>query len=220
MKELLTILFFILGACIISFLKVIAYDYPNISFTRRSHCDYCGRILRWFEIIPIVGYFIVHGRCFSCKNQINFYNSLQETIGGILFTFLWINGDWYYIPLFIMLTILAFMDSYYGYVYPIFYLTILPTLFWEFSNLSFLTAVITFSVLWLLSRHYTFGLGDIEVLALLGLIIGPQKLILTILLACFLCLGVFLWQKKRSFRFIPYISIATGIIYLIFSIKV
>ncbi|KAE9558701.1 prepilin peptidase [Companilactobacillus kimchii] len=219
MELFLQVTVFILGACIISFLKVIAQDYPNINYTRRSRCDYCHRILQWYEIIPIIGYFIVHGKCSGCKNQIDFYNPLQEFAGG---TFLLLNvqfGTLNYLPLFLMLIILGFSDAFYGYIYPIFYLLALPTVIWHFSTVHLLAAVIIYLTLLLLNNHSLIGLGDIEIMALLALIFDLNDVLRITILACFLCIIQFLFNKKRSYRFIPYLTVSTGIIYLIFVIR-
>ncbi|WP_211321941.1 prepilin peptidase [Companilactobacillus musae] len=215
LRYFLYLLFFILGACIISFLKVIAYDYPQISLTRRSHCDYCGRILRWFEIIPIIGYFIVHGRCSTCKNQLSFLYPFWEFIGGTFLVTLLYWQDLNYLPFFMMLIILSFSDYYYGYIYPIFYLIALPTIFLNHSSLHLLVGISIYLLLRLLNYFYLLGLGDIEVLAIIGFLLGLSIFLKVLLLACLFCIGIFLINKKRSFRFIPYITIATGIIYLI-----
>ncbi|MQS76825.1 prepilin peptidase [Lactobacillus halodurans] len=218
MKYFLYLIFFIFGACIISFLKVIAHDYPQISLTRRSHCDYCGRILRWFEIIPIVGYFIVNGKCYSCKNQIIFWNPILELIGGLFFALTGYLQGQNYLAFFTMLILLSFSDYYFGYIYPIFYLLCIPTLILNMQNLNILTAVIIYLSLLLLSRHGLIGLGDVELIALISLVFNLSILLWTLILACLLCLIVFGINKKRSFRFIPYLTIALGIIYPIFSI--
>lgn len=218
MTLFLYFIFFILGACIISFLKVIAYDYPQLSITRRSHCDHCNRILRWFEIIPILGYFIVHGKCIRCKMQIDFSNPFWEFIGGFFFTLIVYQHDWKYLPIFIMLVLLGFTDHFYGYIYPIFYLLSLPTLFLV-KPLHWLPAVILYLTLFLLSKKFEFGLGDVEVISLLGLIFKFETVLQIIIVACSFCILSYLVNKKRSFRFIPYLACATGVIYLIFYLK-
>jgi len=214
------LLVFILGACIISFLKVIAHDYPQISLTRRSHCDRCFRILRWYEIIPIIGYFIVHGKCSSCKNQLDFENPLQEFVGSLFLCITIYQNDWIYLPFFIMLIVLSFSDYFYGYVYPIFYLLSLPTIIMLFPQLHLLPAILIYLSLFLLSKRYSLGLGDIEVMSLIGLLFETNFFLNTVLIACTFCLLQYSLHKKRSFRFIPYLTIATGITYMIFSFKI
>ncbi|KRK92353.1 prepilin peptidase [Companilactobacillus futsaii] len=209
----LYLLFFILGACIISFLKVIAHDYPQISLSRRSHCDYCSRILRWFEIIPIIGYFIIHGKCNSCKNQLNFSNPLLEFIGGLMSCFLLYIDDFSYLPLFLMLIVLGFSDFFFGYIYPIFYLLALPSFFLRFNHLHWLAAIAIYLSLILLQKIYSLGLGDIEVLTIIGLLFDLNSFLCILLLACCFCLIQYFGYKKRAFRFIPYLTWSTGIIY-------
>lgn len=218
LKYFLYFTIFILGACIISFLKVIAHDYPQIDITRRSHCDYCGRILRWFEIIPIVGYFITNGKCSSCKNQIKFWHPTLELIGGLIFLSIIHLGDYTYLPLFIGLTILGFTDAEYGYVYPATYLVIIPTVL--LTPLHLINALLTYLILLLISYKYPFGLGDIEVLAILSLIFGLTVTLWILTIACSMCILTFLINKKRSFRFIPYLTFATGIVYLTLSFNI
>lgn len=220
MELFLQIIVFILGACIISLLKVIAQDYPNINYSRRSMCDYYHRILRWYEIIPIVGYFIVHGKCSSCKKQINFYNPLQEFCGGFLIYLTYHFNNLSYLPLILMLIVLGFADSFYGYIYPIFYWLSLPTIIWHFSKVHLVSALLTYGLLLILNKIYPLGLADIEVIAILMLIFNLTTVLTIVTVACFLCILKFLVNKKRSFRFIPYLTVSTGIIYLIFSFKI
>ena len=219
MKYLLYSTFFILGACIISFLKVIAHDYPQLDFTRRSHCDYCHRILRWYEIIPLMGYFIVHGKCLTCKKQIDFGNPLQEFFGGLTCVTLFYFHDLQLLPLVMMLVLSAYADVFYGYTYAAFYLICLPTVLLNYRHLHFGTAFLCYLLLILLSKDFELGLGDIEILSIIGLIMGTMLVLEIILLSCLLCLIRFCFNKKRSFRFIPYITIATGLIYLTFIFK-
>lgn len=36
-------------------------------FLGRSRCDSCGRLIRWFENIPIISYVYLQGRCSNCR---------------------------------------------------------------------------------------------------------------------------------------------------------
>ncbi|TGD23313.1 prepilin peptidase [Companilactobacillus suantsaicola] len=216
MEYLLQLLIFIFGACIISFLKVFAQDYPQIN-TRRSQCDYCHRILRWYEIIPILGYFIDNGKCSTCKNQINFLNPLQEFCGGLLILSSYYFNNLSYLPLILTLILLGFCDAFYGYVYPIFYLGFLPTIIWHFSGQHLLISLLVYLSLLLLSRNHLIGLGDVEIISILALVFNLELFLLIMILACLLCIGNFAVNKKRSFRFIPYLCIATGFVFVISS---
>jgi leader peptidase (prepilin peptidase)/N-methyltransferase len=68
-----TALGFVLGAVIGSFLAAILVRWPQgRSVLRgRSHCDNCGRTLRALELIPIVSWFAVGGKCRTCGAEID-----------------------------------------------------------------------------------------------------------------------------------------------------
>lgn len=67
-----TILFFAVGACVGSFLNVVADRLPKGKsiISPPSHCESCGRQLRAEENIPIISYLWLKGRCRYCKATI------------------------------------------------------------------------------------------------------------------------------------------------------
>ncbi|HEY7811496.1 MAG TPA: A24 family peptidase [Allosphingosinicella sp.] len=68
-----TALGFVLGAVIGSFLAAILVRWPQgRSVLRgRSQCDTCGRTLRATELVPILSWFAVGGKCSTCGAQID-----------------------------------------------------------------------------------------------------------------------------------------------------
>lgn len=68
----LALLAALLGACIGSFLNVVAWRLPRQeSVVRpRSHCPHCGTTLRWFENIPVLSWLLLRGRCRHCGTAI------------------------------------------------------------------------------------------------------------------------------------------------------
>lgn len=81
---------FILGSIIGSFLNVIIdrIDTKESFLKGRSYCPYCKRVLSWWELIPILSFFILRGRCFHCKNKISLQYPLIESLTALLFLFL------------------------------------------------------------------------------------------------------------------------------------
>ncbi len=80
-------LFFYLGSIIASFLHLVAVRIPrHESIGGRSKCDYCGKTLKLYEVIPLFGYLINRGRCRYCKQQIPIDHLLYELLGGVLFS--------------------------------------------------------------------------------------------------------------------------------------
>jgi leader peptidase (prepilin peptidase)/N-methyltransferase len=68
----LALLAALLGACIGSFLNVVAWRLPRQeSVVRpRSRCPHCGTTLRWFENVPVLSWLLLRGRCRHCGSTI------------------------------------------------------------------------------------------------------------------------------------------------------
>ena len=78
---------FMIGACIFSFLNVVADRLPREeSVVRgRSHCTVCGRTLGPLELIPCVSFLALRGKCKGCKTAIPKRCFLSECLGGAAF---------------------------------------------------------------------------------------------------------------------------------------
>ena len=55
----------VLGACVGSFLNVVAWRLPREESVvhPRSHCPNCGSPLRWFENVPLLSWMVLRARC-------------------------------------------------------------------------------------------------------------------------------------------------------------
>lgn len=81
---------FVFGSVIGSFLNVVIYRlHTGRSVNGRSHCLSCGIGLRWFELVPVLSYLAVGGRCRRCHAYIPIRYLLVELITGGLFVFVW-----------------------------------------------------------------------------------------------------------------------------------
>lgn len=82
--------FFSLGACIGSFLNVVAHRLPlDMSIVRPpSHCPECNALVPVRGLIPVLGYFIVRRRCVSCGVAISWTYPLIELLCGLGTVFL------------------------------------------------------------------------------------------------------------------------------------
>ena len=78
----------VLGACIGSFVNVVAWRLPRgESFvTTPSHCPRCGTRLAWFELLPIASFLLLGRRCGHCDQPIPWRYPLVE----LLSAFLWV----------------------------------------------------------------------------------------------------------------------------------
>lgn len=78
---------FVLGAIVGSFLNVVALRYgTGIKATKgRSRCFSCGKTLYWSELVPIVSFAWLGGKCAGCKSKISWQYPVIEFLTGILF---------------------------------------------------------------------------------------------------------------------------------------
>jgi leader peptidase (prepilin peptidase) / N-methyltransferase len=83
----LNLVVFILGLCFGSFLNVIVYRLPHkISLANPpSACPACHSRLGAMELIPLIGYLILRGRCRHCNVRISPRYPLVELATGLLF---------------------------------------------------------------------------------------------------------------------------------------
>lgn len=51
----------------------------------RSHCLACGYILPWYDLVPVVSWIFLGGRCRKCRATIGFLEIIAEVWLGILF---------------------------------------------------------------------------------------------------------------------------------------
>jgi leader peptidase (prepilin peptidase)/N-methyltransferase len=88
---------FALGAIVGSFINVVIYRVPaGMSvITPPSRCPVCGARLRWWENLPIIGWWLVGRRCRHCRVPISPQYALVETLMALLFAGLYCA---YYLP--------------------------------------------------------------------------------------------------------------------------
>lgn len=79
--------FFVLGAIIGSFLNVVIFRYrTGRSVNGRSGCLSCATRLKWYQMVPILSYLVLRGRCARCQTKISRQYMLVELITAVLFT--------------------------------------------------------------------------------------------------------------------------------------
>ena len=228
------LMFFIFGLVFGSFFNVCIYRIPrqeNIAFPP-SHCANCGRELKAYELIPVISYLALGGKCRGCKQKISFIYPLIELITGFIFLGMYINfgisiNTFKYIILFSILLIEAVIDiktkevyfsvSLVGFLFGIIFSII------EIINgkpiiegvLSILIPLIIVGIIYLLAKRFDgFGAGDLEVYLFIALYLSPILMGLTIIFSIIIG-GVFaiilllMGKRKVLIPFVPFISIGT-----------
>lgn len=78
-------LLFSFGASIGSFLAAAAWRLPRgVSLLRPSQCTHCNAPIPWFGLVPVLGVFLVRGRCHSCKERFSPHYAIFEALIGAL----------------------------------------------------------------------------------------------------------------------------------------
>ena len=72
--EIIFIYLFVIGCCLGSFINVVIYRLPlNKSIVYpNSSCPKCNAKIKWFDNLPIISWFLLRGKCRTCKTQIAF----------------------------------------------------------------------------------------------------------------------------------------------------
>ncbi len=81
----------LVALCWGSFLNVVAFRlvFETPFFRKRSHCPHCDKQLGWYELLPIISWFFLRGRCGSCKATISWLYPLIEFLTMVSFLGLW-----------------------------------------------------------------------------------------------------------------------------------
>ena len=87
MQTLYLIIFFILGLLMGSFFTVVGSRLPNHEnfMNSRSYCDKCHHRLSLLDMVPIISFLLLRGRCRYCKGKIDALSSYMEFFTGVLF---------------------------------------------------------------------------------------------------------------------------------------
>lgn len=80
---------FFFGACLGSFLNVVAYRIPNgLTLLGSSRCPFCFVPIQSKHNVPIIGWFALRGRCAACRLPIASRYFIVEIIAGLLLVWL------------------------------------------------------------------------------------------------------------------------------------
>ena len=84
----------LLGLMIGSFLNVCIYRLPRRLSTvkPRSACPSCGRLIVWYDNLPLLSYAVLRGRCRGCGASISPIYPIVELTTGAIF----LSGYYWY----------------------------------------------------------------------------------------------------------------------------
>lgn len=226
-------LFFLVGAAIGSFLNVVVdRTTRKETILGRSYCDYCRETLKTIDLIPILSFIVLSGKCRYCGKPISWQYPAVEVVTAVLFTltgFLVIaNGDTFpnslfYLFLISISIIVAVVDFKYYLIPTTFvFCASLVALFFNFFTLPsdvFVDHVVAafgaglfFAFIVAVTRGKGMGVGDIFLGFLMGMVLGVGAVVFAIFLAFTLgalvsLLLIFLKKKKfgQTMPFAPFL---------------
>jgi len=236
MEMAYTVTVFIFGLVFGSFFNVVGLRVPvKESIVRPpSHCTNCQRQLTALDLVPILSYVWLGGKCRSCGQKISWIYPFMELITGILFAFAyWKLGftvEFFVAILLIsLLVIIVVSDFAYMLIPDKVLLFFLPLLFigrvlssltpwWD----SVLGAVVGFGILYSIAVLSKGGMGggDIKLFFLLGLVLGTLNALLTLFIAAVIgmVVGIIVLKirqqgRKTPIPFGPSIAAAAIVVY-------
>ena len=210
-----TLVLFVFGACVGSFLNVCIYRLPeeNKSIVKpNSYCPHCKTPLKWYDNIPILGYMLLKGRCRYCKEKISIRYIFVEVLTAYIFVeYALIFGETSRYLLYTLFTslliVLTFIDIKYqiipdeiniiGMVAGLGFSAIFPQLQGQNTYLmgflfSFLGLLVGGGIVYLVAvlgelafKKEAMGGGDIKLMAMIGAILGWKLALLTFFIAPF-----------------------------------
>lgn len=217
-----------------SFLGVLVDRIPRGKqvLTGRSECEFCHKKLKWYELVPVISFYLQKGKCKNCKRKLSVFYPTIEILTGVLFaiTYLFVLQSQeftiyslpYYIFIVSVLIVIFFIDFKYG-VIPnkIIFPSIVITFFWLLVNNSslvlnhLLTAILSLLffasiafLYYLIRKKESLGGGDIKMAFLMGLLLGFPNVItafyIAFLTGATYSLILILWGRLKLKDAIPF----------------
>jgi len=229
---------FIFGICIGSFLNVCIYRLPlgESLIKSNSHCMTCGTPIRKRDLIPVVSWCLLRGKCHACGAKISPRYTVVELLNGICYLVIFLHFDVISHPLYAAivslmtsaLIVVFFMDwdtqliNTWVVVF-IGALAIPKYIFCrEESNITLKSMIIgaliisiPLLVISLVSHEKAMGMGDVYLMAAAGLFLGVPNVLIAMLIALVSgsIVGMILKHSNGSsvFAFGPYLALGIAV---------
>lgn len=222
-----------------SFYNVVATRLPqNKSIVKPgSHCNFCDAKLKWYENIPLVSYMIQKGRCRHCHKLLPFDIFLSELFTGILFLiaflFFGISYNMFIFMIISSLVVLIFISDFKYMIIldsPLLIsailILVLKIVYYGVNSIipTLVGGVITFLVMLAvgfigkkLYKRDALGGGDIKLSFIIGMVLGTQLSMVSLIFSTFLALpyalATIVLKKSSEVPFGPFIVSAFIIVF-------
>ena len=224
-----SVMVFLFGLVIGSFLNVVIFRIPkgeSISYPA-SHCQSCHTPLKWYHNIPLLSWIFLGGKCAFCKEKISKQYTIVELTNAIIYLLLFFNlGFVCYMPFvaitFSALLALVMIDFEYMAVPDSINFFALAT---SLIQPDYIEAIIHASIaaggLWLIgfissviAKKEAMGGADVIVAGTMGALLGFPNFFIAIFLSAILAMIPSLLNRESGVPFVPFLAIATFIVYI------
>jgi prepilin signal peptidase PulO-like enzyme (type II secretory pathway) len=238
---LLQSFFFIFGLFFGSFLNVLAdrLSRDESFITGRSYCEYCRHTLSFLDLIPLLSFLFLLGKCRYCKKKLSWYYPFSELMTGTLFALTIVLLPFssmlqLFFSLFIVSCFIVIFsaDFHYGIIPDkiVFPAVGISLLFYSFIYgagiftyiVSGIGAGLFFLALFLITKGKGMGFGDVKLALFMGIFLGFPGIVYALYIAFLTGAGVslilILWKKKHiksTVPFGPFLVFGTLIVFLI-----
>ncbi len=197
-----------MGLVVGSFMNVVVARIPHGKSVVRpgSHCPKCRKPVRWYDNIPVLSYVALRGKCRHCGQGISIRYPVIEALTGLLFLAAKMRfgfdaalvlRHWPFVALLVAITfidlehrIIPDVLNLIGGVLGLATSLLAPELGWIGSLLGIsLGFTLFYGFAWLYewkTGRSGLGGGDIKLLAMLGAFVGPQGVLVCVLMSSIL----------------------------------
>lgn len=235
----ISIIFFIIGTIFGSFYNVVGYRVPKGEslLYPSSHCTKCNHKLKPLELIPILSFLLLGGKCSKCKQKISWFYPIFEFLSGILFMLSYIvfglTFNCLLSILFVSMLLIIIVSDYQTMIIPdevliVFSVLILTLKYvigsFDLLGISLLNGLGSFVFMFLLKllgdfifKKESMGGGDIKLLGVYGIVLGFPLSIVSVFLAAIIGLPISLIflkvKKSHEIPFGPFLAVSALILW-------
>ena len=234
------VLLFVLGLVMGSFFMVVGSRVPkNESIIKpRSHCDSCGHILKWYELIPVLSYVLQFGKCSNCHTKLSVMYPLIELFNGFLYSLSYaLYGFSYEMIAFITISSILILVFVSDFKYMIILdepliigsLLILLLKLYYFGFDTFTRSIYSGLIMFIFMlvvkitgdkvfKRESLGGGDVKLVTFFGFVFGVRLSFVSVVMGSFLAfpyaMFISLSKKDREVPFGPFLILALLIVFI------
>ncbi len=220
---------FLFGLSVGSFLNCVIYRLSiNEKPKGRSYCPNCKHLLSSKDLVPLISYISLLGKCRYCRKKISFEYPLVELLTGALFLlaflFAGLSVELLFLCVVLFFLVLIFVYDLKHYIIPdfatfsligisFFYLLFLS--FFEnnfnillYGTLSAIGAFVFFFLLFYFTKGKGMGFGDVKFVIFMGLFLGFPEIVpglfISFLLGAIIGLALIVLKRKKLKSQVPF----------------